>query len=71
MGTEQSVASFADEDDGDVCSDSDSEELLPEAPKRAYSVPVTTTQPAFMSMSAGKGAAQEGKNSDKLELKRK
>lgn len=41
--TEQSVASLKDEVDGEMLSDSDSEELLPEAPKRALSVPVQTT----------------------------
>ena len=38
--TEQSVVSNIDDADGELLSDSDSEELLPEAPKRAYSVPV-------------------------------
>ena len=65
--TEQSVASQADEFDGEMLSDSDSEELLPEAPKRAYSVPVgSTDHPAFMKMSAGKAAGDSGNDASKL-----
>jgi hypothetical protein len=64
--TEQSVASHIDDADGEMLSDSDSEELLPEAPKRSYSVPVTTTKPAFMNLSAGKAEGIDTNNVEKL-----
>ena len=55
-----------------MLSDSDSEELLPEAPKRAYSVPVgSTDHPAFMKMSAGKAGGDSGNDASKLQIKRK
>ena len=64
--TEQSVASHIDDNDNEMLSDSDSEELLPEAPKRSYSVPVTTTKPAFMNLSAGKAEGLDANNVEKL-----
>lgn len=55
-----------------MLSDSDSEELLPEGPKRAYSVPIETSKPSFMNMSGGKRAEMAGQDvNDKLGIKRR
>ena len=55
-----------------MLSDSDSEELLPEGPKRAYSVPIETSKPSFMNMSGGKRAEMANQDvNDKLGIKRR
>ena len=45
--------------DTEMLSDSDSEELIPEAIQRSYSVPVTTAKPAYMSLSAAKADGKD------------
>ena len=70
--TQQSDHNADHEEVNEMISDSDSEELQPEAPQRSMSVPIQTNKPAFMKLSAGPAAnANEEISAEKIDKQRR